>query len=419
MKKLFKTLCISAILFSFSGCTFFLPAEPEIATPKTVITVLHGQSTSDPGLEDMLSEKIASAFPDVILEWDSMDWGEYFSGEMRAKIASDTVPDIIIGKAQDVASYYSSGYLASFGEEFTQHIKPEGLHNVTIGGEVYGLPYNMLYQGVLYNRNIFYRFGLEVPRTTEDMEQLITRLNEVEITPFASHFQENWYSANILMQFAANQVFPVYPEWGDEFRAKLRSFSSSKEYIQCFEQVKTVFCNSWPDAMTVNQSKCNKRFANEEAAMFVTGTWSIQTLHSIRPDMKIGFFPYPNQRGDAKLIYEPNITFMRNAHSENTELADKIILALIEDKELAASVAAFTQTESLIKDVEVDSLTMIRDDVDDYMQNSKAIDVTIGNNQLIWYFQDICAQQMAPWLNDKTSLESMLGFADANRSMSK
>ncbi len=417
MKKLFCVLFVSGIL-CFSACTPLFPVESPLTESKTVITVLDGQSTSDPGLEDMLSEKIASKFPNVVLEWDSMDWGDYFSDEMRSKIASDTLPDIIIGKAQDVASYYDSGYLADFGENFTSRIKHDYLKNVTIDGKVYGLPYNMLYQGVLYNRNIFLRYGLEVPKTAEEMQLVIDRLNEVGMTPFASHFQENWYSANILMQFAVNQVFSEYPNWGDEFRQKLHSFSSSKEYIQCFEQVKTVYSNSWPDAITVNQSKCTKRFANEEAAMYVTGTWTIQTLRSIRPDMKIGIFPYPNESGDAKLIYEPNLTFMRNAHSENAELADEILLAIISDKELAASAAAFTQTESLISGVDADTLSMIHKDVENYLENASIRDVTVGNNQLIWYFQDICTQQMIPWLEGKTSLENVLEYADENRSMS-
>lgn len=418
MKRVFCGLVLSGVV-CLCACTPFFPVEPPATpAPKTVVTVLNGQSTSDPGLEDMLSQKIAEEFPDVVLEWDSVDWGDYFSEEMRSKIASGTLPDIIIGKAQDVASYYGSGYLADFGEAFTRRIEPGCLDNVTFDGKVYGLPYNMLYQGVLYNRNIFIRYGLQPPQTQEELERIIDRLNGVGITPFASHFQENWYSANILMQFAANRVFRAAPEWGDEFRARLRSFSASAEYAQCFEQVKTVYENSWDDAMTVNQTKCTKRFANEEAAMYVTGTWTIQTLRSIRPDMKVGFFPYPDESGDAKLIFEPNMTFMRNARSENAELADSIILAVVSDRELAASVAAFTQTQSLVKGVEADSLSMIRGDLDSYAQSGRTLDVTVGNNQLIWYFQDLCAQQMSPWLEGKVPLSSVLAYADENRSMS-
>lgn len=418
MRRVFCGLVLSGVV-CLCACTPFFPVESPAPEPKTVITVLNGQSTSDPGLEDMLSRKIAEEFPGVVLEWDSVGWGDYFLEEMRSKIASGALPDIIIGKAQDVGSYCGSGYLADFGEAFTGQIEPGCLDNVTFEGKVYGLPYNMMYQGVLYNRNIFFRYGLEVPKTTADMQRIIDRLNDVGITPFASQFQENWYSANILMQFAANQVFSYYPEWGDEFRAKQCSFSTSKEYAQCFEQVKTVYRNSWDDAMTVNQTKCTKRFANEEAAMYVTGTWTIQTLRSIRPDMDVGFFPYPNGSGDAKLIFEPNMTFMRNARSENAELADSIILAIVSDRELAASVAAFTQTQSLVKGVETDSLSMIRGDLNSYAQSGRTLDVTVGNNQLVWYFQDLCAQQMTPWLEGKVSLGSVLTYADENRSMSK
>jgi ABC-type glycerol-3-phosphate transport system substrate-binding protein len=415
MKELEKvSFCVILLCLFLAGCFSGFRQEQE-HRQKTVFTILFGQSNSDPGLEDMLTEKLTREFPDVTLEWESFDWGDYFSSEMQAKIASGEVPDIIIGKAQDVAAYQPSGFFAPFRPEEYERIQKDRLDSVTVNGEVYGLPYNAFYQGVLYNKNIFWRYGLEVPSTLEEMDEVIRRLEEVGITPFAAHFRENWYAGNITMQFAINQVFARNPEWGEEFRSGLRSFTGSGEYAACFRQAETVWDHTWKDAAAVNQSECAKRFANEEAAMYLTGTWSVQTLFSIRPNIMIGIFPYPNETGDARLIFEPNLTFMKNAESPNLELAESMIAAIYRDTELARTICDFTRTTSLLAGVETDSLRRVEEDINAYKNGGKIVDVTLGNRQIVWRFQAICAAQINAWLTGKITLEDVLQFADDNR----
>jgi ABC-type glycerol-3-phosphate transport system substrate-binding protein len=415
MKELEKvSFCVILPCLFLVGCFSGFRQEQE-HQQKTVFTILFGQSNSDPGLEDMLTEKLTREFPDVTLECESFDWGDYFSSEMQAKIASGEVPDIIIGKAQDVAAYQPSGFFAPFRPEEYERIQKDRLDSVTVNGEVYGLPYNAFYQGVLYNKNIFWRYGLEVPSTLKEMDEVIRRLEEVGITPFAAHFRENWYAGNITMQFAINQVFAENPEWGEEFRSGLRSFTESGEYASCFRQVETVWDHTWKDAASVNQSECAKRFANEEAAMYLTGTWSVQALFSIRPNIMIGIFPYPNETGDAQLIFEPNLTFMKNAESPNLELAESMIAAIYRDKELSRTICDFTRTTSLLAGVETNSLRRVEEDINAYKNGGKIVDVTLGNRQIVWRFQEACATQINAWLTGKITFEDVLRFADDNR----
>ena len=410
-------LIVLALLIGVSGCAegyVQISEEPQ----RLVITVLFGQSTSDPGLEDMLIDKINSKFPEISLIWESVDWGDHFSIEMQSRLASGEVPDIIIGKAQDVAAYKSSGYLAQFDSSFYSGIKEDVLESVTVDGRVYGLPYNIFVQGVLYNKNIFWRYGLEPPKTLAEMDNVLARLNEVRVTPFATHFRESWYVSNVSMQYAVNQVFLDNPFWGDEFRAGSRSFQTSEEYAKCYMQVKTLLDNSWSDAMTVNQYECVRRFASQEAAMFMTGTWSLQILAGMRPDLQIGIFPYPNEDGTAKLLVEPNLTFMKNSQGEHIDVVDAIIKSIFSDMELAGDIFEFTKTTSALKDVEVASMRQIENDINAFADAYQTIDVTIGNRQLVWRFQDACATQVYSWLEGRIGFEDVLRFADENRTES-
>jgi ABC-type glycerol-3-phosphate transport system substrate-binding protein len=217
------------------------------------------------------------------------------------------------------------------------------------------------------------------------------------------------------MQFAVNQVFAQNETWGDEFRAGLRSFAASEEYAACFRQVETIWKHTWPDAATVNQSESAKRFANEEAAMYLTGTWAVQPIFSIRPNMMIGIFPYPNETGDSQLIFEPNLTFMKNAESPNLQLAKSVLAAIYNDAELAKSICDFTRTIPLLDGIETDSLRQVEQDITIYEEQGKVVDVTIGNRQIVWNFQAACAVQINAWLAGKIEFNDVLQFADDNR----
>src|SRR5690554_3763897 len=136
------------------------------------------------------------------------------------------LPDIIIGKAQDVATYGGQGLLASLnGKSYLNNILDAAIPGVTIDGKIYGMVFNGLYQGVYYNRQMFKELGLKVPTTLAELDEVINKLKAKGITPFASHMVETWSIGNMVMQFAINDVFAKTPDWGDQFRAGKVSFA--------------------------------------------------------------------------------------------------------------------------------------------------------------------------------------------------
>lgn len=417
MKRAYLILVLLAICLLATGCAIVPVVEPPKQEEKVLLTVLAGESTSDPGMAELIYERIEEAFPNVELEWENVDWGERFSVRLNAMLSSGEAPDIIIGKAQDVQAFYPTGALGVFPDELGSRLVEEAVEAGMADGRLYGLVYNQLYQGVLYNKNIFWRYNFEVPKTEEELAAIVDRLNRVGQTPFAAHFQETWHTGNILMQFAIGDVFSKEPDWGERLRAGEVSFTDPA-YRSCAQKVVYQYENTWTDAMQVTQSESDLRFAGEEAVMYLGGSWSVQALKSVAPYRKIGIFPYPNSTGDARLIAEPNITFMKGAATKHDALVDDIFEMLLSDKELAKTVCAFTQTDTCLKGVTVDSLDMIREDIERYREAGQIVSASIGNNQLIWAFQYDCAELLLAHLRDEQTLDSVLSQWDALREQS-
>lgn len=403
------------------GCTVLLMAgcsgTGRIEPKEQVIhlSVLAGQSTSDAGIEEMIDEKLAEAIPNVKLDWECVDWGESFNEELNARFAAGDIPDILIGKAQDAGYYSATGNLAPIDERFVEDLDKMARESVTIDGIAYGIPYNYWYQGVIYNKDIFAQYGLEAPETREELETIVETLEAGGETPFAGHYQENWTVGNITMQLMLNNIFANYPFWGDDFRKGKVNYTGNEMVEDCMESSRYMFNHTWEDAMLIDQAVCDSRFEQRGAAMYLTGSWSLQFSNLYQQADYYGIFPYPNLTGDAKLIRETNMTFMKSSVTEYGEAVDRIFELLMTDEELMGEILDYTQTFSVKKDYKANFKSCLQEELDSYEEKGQIIEANNGNTQLFWQFQNDVAEQELLWLRGNQELSDVLEYADAHR----
>lgn len=383
-----------------------------------VISVLAGQSTCDAGIEDMIDEALAEKFPDIKLEWECVDWGDSFSSQLQGRIAAGEVPDIIIGKAQDVANYAGEGILAEINIDEMKAIDKEALETVIVEDKVYGLPYNAWYQGVIYDKKIFDELGVSSPTTLEELDMIVALCEAKGITAFASHFQESWKIANMSMQFFIESVFAEDDSWGEMFRGEEIGFQQNQVMMECLQQNEYILNHTWSDAGTIDQYESDRRFAEGQAAMYLTGTWSLQSLDQYTDeDGAYGIFPYP-VGNNPKLIKEINMTLMMSNSSQYQEEVQEIFSELFSNQELMQEILGFTQTYSVVEGIDSGYRSSIQEDVDCYEENGLVVGADKGNNQLVWDFQIALADETQKWLNGEKSFEHVLSFADKNRMLS-
>jgi len=410
------------IMIGSNGCGLLGENERTLVSKEdsgVVISVLAGQSTTDAGVEDMINEVMAEKFPEVELEWECVDWGDAFSSQIQGRIASGDVPDLIIGKAQDVIPYAKAGAIEAISLDGIEKIDSNVLDSITYEGEVYGIPYNASYQGVLYNKTMFEKYGLLVPATREELAEVAKQLKMLGEVPFATHFQESWNVGNLTMQFLIGDVFQNEEEWGDKFREGEYHFQNNPLLQKSFEQNEFLLDNSFVDALIIDQYESDKRFAEGKAAMYLTGTWSLQAIEQYADDSKeYGIFPYPNAAGDAKLIKETNMTFMMGRGSKNKEQVEAILEELLANEKLMQEILDFTQTYPVMEGVHISYQSCIHEDVERYEEEGNVIDATAGNGQLIWTYQNQLAAETLSWLQGKKELSEVFSFADENRNNS-
>ncbi len=428
MKKLFAVLMAMCMLLTvLAGCGASEPAATEAPAAATeapaaqapaeaepvTLTILAGQSTTDAGIEDMIDAALAEKYPHVTLEWECVDWGNDFQPKMQQYMQSG-MPDIMIGKAQDVQTYGALGLLGEIPAEYVSRVLDAASANVTVNGQIQGLVFNALYQGVYYNRAMFAENGWKVPETMEELQAIIDDCNAKGITPFASHMVDTWSIGNVTMQYMMNDVFNKNAAWGDEFRAGTKSFATDADAQAAYQNNMLVYENTFEDTFSLQQTDCDARMVLGEAAMKVSGSWSIQNFLDIDESFDFGIFPFPNQTGDSKLIFEPNITVMTSVDSDKQDAINCFLDVLTGDKDLAVEIYNYTKTASMLKDVSPTFTNPSQADIDAYAAAGRVVDVTLGNNQLVWGgFQEENAKDIAAWLQGDATFEDALAASDA------
>ena len=410
MRKRAMSVLLAAAMITgtMTGTAVMVKADDEPVT----LTVLAGQSTTDAGIEDMIDEALAEKYPNITLEWECVDWGNDFQPKMQQYMQSG-LPDIMIGKAQDVSTYAPQGVLGEIDSTYLDRGMDAARENVTIDGKTYGLVYNAMYQGVYYNKAMFKENGWEIPKTLDDLQAIIDDCKEKGITPFASHMVDTWSIGNMSMQFAMNDVFNKTPDWGDKFRAGEVSFSDSEDMQNALNYNKLIYDNTFEDTFSTEQTDCDAKMVLGDAAMKVSGSWSIPNFLDIDDNFGFGIFPFPNQTGDSKLIFEPNITIMTSANTEHQDAVDDFLDLMSSDKDLAVEILDYTKTASMLKDVTPTFNNPSQEDIDKYASEDMIVDVTLGNNQLVWGgFQEENAKDIAAWLQGQESLEDCLKACD-------
>lgn len=405
--RLAAIMLLAALLLSSCSAEWKNGEVVVVQEEQKTIRILAGQSTSDAGSEGMIQRVLEEKFPDVEFQWICLDWGSGFAPQVTARFAAGEMPDILIGKAQDISVYKTLGAILPVPAEACGGVRPEALSQVMAEGVLYGLPYNTLYQGVLYNKAIFDSLGLAVPATREELANVVSECEAAGYTPFALHFGDTWSVGNLNMQFWMNDLFAKHPVWGkkDQFRA-------NPLVSDAFEQCRYMLEHSYSDAAQISQVECLKRFAQGETAMFMTGTWSMQMLYQLNPDFETGLFPYPNTTGDSCLLEETNMTFMKGNTGKDSSLADQILLEIGRNDVLAREIAEFSASTSTFTSL-TDSADLFMDTIGaPYEENGRIANVALGNDQFVWPFQNLLAERTLEWLGGKISLDQILDEAE-------
>ena len=170
------------------------------------------------------------------------------------------------------------------------------------GSEINGLPMANNASGILYNPEIFAKYGVSVPRTWDELIAAAETFKANGVAPFYMTLKDAWTTSPALVNLAAQlqpeDFFDRLDAAGDVREDSPVSFS--KDYQEVADKLSKLFSYAQPGAAGVDYATGNKAFADGKSAMYLNGSFAVPAIRAANPDAKIASFPYPVTNDPAK-----------------------------------------------------------------------------------------------------------------------
>lgn len=223
---------------------------------------------------------------------------------MSARAAQGALPDILQMQSYSrVREYASKGYLVDLSKQpALSRVVASSLPAVTWDGKQYALPMDFAGIGIIYNKDIFAKYGIKTPETYRDLEKACRTLKSNGIVPFSALLKENWSVGHFITMIHTSllQEKGITP---DRFIADMNAGKTSYGCVdtqKLFSIMDFYHSNMNDNAAEMGGGEQQQSFAKGESAMMVNGLWAYVDAKKLNPKLNAGFIPFPVYN-DAKL----------------------------------------------------------------------------------------------------------------------
>jgi len=272
-----------------------------------------------------LTQAFSKKYPDVEIKLEIVP--NESMAVLRTKMAGGNAPDIIqLQSYASVFEFAKAGWLADLTKEpVISKVVPSTKTAVTYNGKVYALPMDVAGIGIIYNKDIFKKYGLKPPTTFSELKSVCATLKKNGVTPFAGLFQANWSRGHFISMVHTSLAGDKLMPWLEKMNQGKGSFADPINKAELFKIMDFYKANVDKNAAEIDWNEQQAAFASGKAAMMVQGLWSYGAAIETNPKLNCGFIPFPTSDNpkENKLFADVDSTFAISATSspEKTKAA--------------------------------------------------------------------------------------------------
>ncbi|MFC4302310.1 ABC transporter substrate-binding protein [Cohnella boryungensis] len=385
--------------------------------PKVKLTIAHlmVEEGARVWVADMISNFTAK-YPNVEVEEIAANTDKY-NTMLKTKIASDDAPDIMLLVNLNDANrdFLDGGFVLDLTDQpFMSNVN--SIERQYIDGKLYALPFDMNANGVIYNKDVFEKAGItEVPRTYSAFKDTLEKLKQAGFAGMAAGFKENYYvNGDIGADWRAGAL-SVNPEWITQLQDRTLRFADDDQMRGILERLNDRFAYAQTDPFGTDANSALSLVATGKAGIIQHGSFMVDAIKKINPDVRLGFFPFPwsEDKAQNNLPLGSGIGGLAvYKDSPNKEWALKF-LEQVATKEMGESLQNNKGGLSLIKDVPLPQNPTFQEIIA-YRDSGEVFDYTGIRTNFSTEYSNALAQKTVEFLMDsKRDVDAALKRLDA------
>ncbi len=328
MKKIIALVLAIVLLLSLVGC------QGKSSDDGKVKLKIYTQYSDDDSMVpyDYAVEQLAMDYPNVELELvvQAQDDG----ATLKTLAGTGQLPDIYQANTNIIQTFRTSNQIMVLNDVAKETGFADKLFDSTKSlaysddGNMYVFPFaGHEYVLMYYNKALFEKFDLEVPKTYDELIEVSKVFNKNDILPISLFAKEGWNCVAVYDSIATK--YEVTGVMGIDDGAKKITdsayLSSAKDLAKLVEN--NVYSK---DATSTNYDSASAKFLSREAAIMFNGQWYIQeAVETLGDDVDWMFYPAKDLETYEATKYNfsgggSQSGFAVNPDSKNAELAAEI-----------------------------------------------------------------------------------------------
>ncbi|MCL2318529.1 MAG: extracellular solute-binding protein [Treponema sp.] len=292
MKKtisiLFFMLLAASLVFAAGG-----KAAGGGAAAAKPVTIFHhmGEQAKRDGLQAWCDE--VQKRTGTVYEVTAVADANAYRSLIRTKIAAGDPADIMFGAVRDYPDLVKAGHVADITNmPYIKNYDRAILEGSVIDGKIYGIPVDTGLIMVFYNKDIFAKNNIQVPKNYADFLAACKTLQANGINPLALGFGDAWTAGVDFMQ-EWYMLLKKDPNLFKDVEAGKRKFANIPEFRRAVERSRQRFAYATANPFGTSNDQSIQMFASGKAAMLPNGTWSVATVMDLNPQGNFGLFCMP------------------------------------------------------------------------------------------------------------------------------
>lgn len=321
MKRRILALALAGLMaFTAIGCSTKSTEKSKSGTTGDKsggeVNILTEWAFSDDVIKKFESETGISVKQNVVLNSQNMQ-------QVRnSKLASGENLDImgINNDTSDPSDFVKKGYLIDLSnEEWLNNFNPQMLTDMQkqctmTPDKTYLVSYEAIYMGVWYNKDMFSKYNIAVPKNWNEFLATCDTLKKNGVTPLVQGGKDSW-PLDQEMKFAREALLDENKTFKtDIYTGKVKW--TDPDVVSKFERIGKLLNpkNGYyvSGMLGTAYDQCYQLLLQKKAAMWLMGSWAVETMvkSNVTPDFTLGVFPLPNN-DPSKQQYSYGQTYAR------------------------------------------------------------------------------------------------------------
>lgn len=330
-RTMWTTGCLAVLLLANACSSNGITTTPDtVAKPKdtpqpvTLKMYTFQNFTTDELFNDYIGEAVKKKYPYITVEWIRSQSGGMTLSDL---LASGVTPDLINGwnaEIKTLENYDLLGDMTPLAKEYNldlgrfEPVALDAVKALSDKGWLYGIPYQIQFNALFYNKDIFDKFGVPYPKDGMTWEDTI------ELGKKVSRQDSGIQYRGLAYEHISRLSFPLSPNIVDPKTEKANVNNDTwRKVFQLGKDIISIPDNKPPK---IDSGDTDAFWKNKSIAMYATINQLDRTKEAMENGLKLGIAQYPSYKES------PNTYGMVDAHyvvvppqSKNKDAAMKVV----------------------------------------------------------------------------------------------